>query len=94
MTPDVAGVLCQDLNRPANVLVVVSLDEYRPVISPNESPKGAQCCVMLLQPLLLLLQDPLQLTFMPTFMLDDRFCRRLYDCPGPCAASASSLRRL
>lgn len=33
MVPDVAGEPCQDLNRPANVLVVVSLDEFRPVIS-------------------------------------------------------------
>ena len=33
MTSDVAGVLCQDLNLPANVRSAVSLDEYCPVIS-------------------------------------------------------------
>ena len=33
MTSDVAGVLCQDLNPPANVRSAVSLDEYCPVIS-------------------------------------------------------------
>ena len=39
MTLDVAGVLCQDLNRPANVLVVVSLDVYRPVISQRNTER-------------------------------------------------------